>query len=49
MRNYKIKYSKRSIKKVFKHVFLWCVVSAFYIAYITVTEDIRGAIQKLRK
>lgn len=30
-------------------LFLWAVVCAFYIAYITVTEDIKGAIQKLRK
>lgn len=28
---------------------LWLVGCAFYIAYITVTEDIKGAIQKLRK
>ena len=28
---------------------LWCVVCAFYIVYISVTEDIKGAIQKLRK
>lgn len=30
-------------------LFLWLVGCAFYIAYITVTEDIIGAIQKLRK
>lgn len=28
---------------------LWLVGCAFYIAYITVTEDIIGTIQKLRK
>ena len=33
----------------FGMLLLWLVVCAFYIVYITVTEDIKGAIQKLRK
>jgi energy-converting hydrogenase Eha subunit H len=33
----------------FGALLLWLVGCAFYITYITVTEDIKGAIQKLRK